>query len=704
MVADMYIIGLGGAGTSIVSQIFKENDDKIPLRGLVVDIDSINVDSNLKGLTSLKLAYQRGYNKQMQELFDSEMALCDQRIIPPSESGGSGVGKNRRYARAILNYNIYSKLGAEDVLDRFAQDFANDTSAKCMIVITALGGGSGSGIFLDLVKFIRNSLNDANTLSPPILGIGIMGAKKDVSSHCKASTYATLLEIQKSMQDISGDEKPIDGFMLLDLDQVVNKLSDQHAHPIEQAQEELTTAIRCFVNDFLGYLHKGDSENNKRLDFNDFRNVLYSTRSNKNFTFCTMNVDYTQFPIKDIKAYLETESEFAQAESDVDALNSKIRDIRSNHINPIQISSLKSVNNDAIAKQSFVIEQDNLIEECENTIKELNKQIDDLNGQKDTNLNASALQETKLLSFQKELSNTKILDRFLRSAMVGELKSNITDTKNKINRYDQLIKEAGFKIDELNEKIMDITSELKTIKSKRNELQVQITSKREEIDDLNKEMNGFERQIRSFEDEIDGLNLTIKYRQKTMHNIKKKFEKPDDRIVRSYPVSLNSELYNKIKELIINDEDINLDILFGQMGNHILDEVISTTAKPAKYLNLINQSFIIPQALVAFGMKANPELNDLKDVISKKVLQILAPYTDPKKRKIDTYPYGIDDPYSIYGYAFFTNIGLENIHRFNKYYSDYVDYFIANPDIHAYDIEYWENNVNTTASDRRDRF
>jgi len=117
---------------------------------------------------------------------------------------------------------------------------------------------------------------------------------------------------------------------------------------------------------------------------------------------------------------------------------------------------------------------------------------------------------------------------------------------------------------------------------------------------------------------------------------------------------------------------------------------ISTTAKPSKYLGIALRDFKSTAVLITFGMKTS-NVTALKTKIQDRVNAITSPYTF-NNANVETYPYNIDEDFAIYGCAFFNNITMDDMDVFRGFEGDYADFLEANPDIHAYDVEYWMEN------------
>jgi len=70
MAAVIYTVGLGGAGTAVLSDIMSEN--KVPIRSLAVDMDTKNLEniSKLAGITPIAIHYESGFNWELIEKSD----------------------------------------------------------------------------------------------------------------------------------------------------------------------------------------------------------------------------------------------------------------------------------------------------------------------------------------------------------------------------------------------------------------------------------------------------------------------------------------------------------------------------------------------------------------------------------------------------------------------------------------------------------
>ncbi|MFQ5826225.1 MAG: tubulin-like doman-containing protein [Dehalococcoidia bacterium] len=107
--------------------------------------------------------------------------------IPPL---AGGVGRKRALSKAIYGLNFYLLRLIGDFLNTFKEPVFSSTLQSIVFVIYGLGGGSGSGMVMDLSRHLRKNLGSG----VPIVGICVLPCPGDDPPAKGASAYASLME------------------------------------------------------------------------------------------------------------------------------------------------------------------------------------------------------------------------------------------------------------------------------------------------------------------------------------------------------------------------------------------------------------------------------------------------------------------------------------------------------------------------------
>lgn len=222
----VHIIGIGGAGTRVVEQMLRDAPDDLlattgsRITALAIDIGNGNSENDAR-LNSIKNLAQR---------FPADRAQIETVSLPmPSVAElQDSLGRYRDFLK--LEYPLYHWnpnyqpwLGADQVLpiaggrvpravakavygrayydgDRpvaatlrsFAKSVEATQGDVVVCIVFGLGGGTGSGIALDLARHLSNGIFGRRVL---VTGIGIAPCDGDLADHVGANLYPVLNEL-----------------------------------------------------------------------------------------------------------------------------------------------------------------------------------------------------------------------------------------------------------------------------------------------------------------------------------------------------------------------------------------------------------------------------------------------------------------------------------------------------------------------------
>ncbi len=98
----------------------------------------------------------------------------------------------RAVANAIYNREYYEGGRIAQELDAFAQSINNTKLPSIVLIFFSLGGGTGSGIVVDLARHISNVKLGRRI---PVVGVGVLPFSEDPEYHRDGSLFATLNEL-----------------------------------------------------------------------------------------------------------------------------------------------------------------------------------------------------------------------------------------------------------------------------------------------------------------------------------------------------------------------------------------------------------------------------------------------------------------------------------------------------------------------------
>lgn len=216
----IHLVGIGTAGTAVVNQILERLSDEIldadgaGMSVLAVDIGSSGeleslrkqqgrISSKHAHIEVLELEVPSGAELQKSlerypEFLRLEYPLYQATTYEPwldvnASMGMSGGHVPRAIAKAIYGKAYYDgERPAEAALRRFAKNVNATAGESLVCVCFGLGGGTGSGIAVDLARHLSNVRFGRRVL---VAGIGIAPCEGDESAHRGAHLYPVLNEL-----------------------------------------------------------------------------------------------------------------------------------------------------------------------------------------------------------------------------------------------------------------------------------------------------------------------------------------------------------------------------------------------------------------------------------------------------------------------------------------------------------------------------
>ena len=215
-----HIVGIGSAGTSAIAEVLRNLEPGAPkLVALAVDIG--DGDGGLRALAAgmpadraevifLSLpvperdelfAVLRGYPSFLTlEYPGRRIGGPNEPWLPPDvELPAAGGHFRRAVAKAVYGCAYYGGArAAEQALRAFATSVDAAKAQSMVALVFGMGGGTGSGIAVDLARHLSNRVFGRRIL---VAGIGIAPCEGDLPEHRDASLFPLLNEL-----DCLGDE------------------------------------------------------------------------------------------------------------------------------------------------------------------------------------------------------------------------------------------------------------------------------------------------------------------------------------------------------------------------------------------------------------------------------------------------------------------------------------------------------------------
>lgn len=289
------IIGLGGQGSRIVNMVanYLDSHGGIPKNEAFIFIDSN--DADLSGWcrniqTSQPTIYKKPLPMPSGSIFSSRNPWFPEKYI--ALVGGIGAGQRRVFGKAL--YTIH-RDGIRETINKTLQDLVAKTNKRDFVVIlvSSLGGGTGSSIMVDLSMDIRNWIQTSYK-DPIVMGFGILPSM-DEEDITIGNAMAALKELHFVLSRKEKKEKYWNPFKLFVL--VGRNVSGAKD---DDALREI--AVRFFVD--LGFVPgKKKKTEDKWFDLNDLMTAA-APLTNK---FSTIGYHLVEFPAAKILRLFETE-------------------------------------------------------------------------------------------------------------------------------------------------------------------------------------------------------------------------------------------------------------------------------------------------------------------------------------------------------------------------------------------------------------
>ena len=238
------VIGIGGSGHDIVDSLKKQTKNilgDLPIiQFLVFDTDSRKEDSALKDSEFIELTveYADDYIRAMDK--NPELKAWwpeDLKKIGDITQGAKETRPIGRFAfyrnidkiRNILQDRIEYIRQPKSIVETENKGYSVKRDLKVFIV-NSLGGGSGSGIFLDMAYNVRDIVKKCSISGYAILP-DVFEMDETNRARVGANTYAALLELDHYMRpdssfnctyrkhlDVASDDKPFDYYYIIGSD------------------------------------------------------------------------------------------------------------------------------------------------------------------------------------------------------------------------------------------------------------------------------------------------------------------------------------------------------------------------------------------------------------------------------------------------------------------------------------------------------
>ncbi len=288
------IIGIGGQGSRYVNSTIKKlkRYSKKPESAVPPNVEFMVIDSDEESLArcdEIKMEYKIKLSHNVPAIREFNPWI-PQKYIPKGEQGAGNI---RMFGRAL--YNTYKNLILTAIVDAARKiHLRAQTSGTMVILISALGGGTGSSIVTELALDARDKLESTFNEAPLMMGIGILPSPNEESQY-KCNACGALKELhfilsQKEKHKIAGKDyyNPFNFFAL-----VGREIKGQYG------DKEIKEGIEHFLID-LGFIPSmREKSEEKWLDINDF----YERTVGNEHSFSTLSYYEYRFPIDVLLAY-----------------------------------------------------------------------------------------------------------------------------------------------------------------------------------------------------------------------------------------------------------------------------------------------------------------------------------------------------------------------------------------------------------------
>lgn len=238
------VIGIGGSGHDIVNSLKKQIKgvlgDLPVIQFLVFDADSKKEDSALKDSEFIELTveYADDYikaidrNQELKAWWPEDLKKIGDITQGAKETrpiGRFAFYRNIDKIRNILQDRIEYIRQPKSIIETENKGYSVKRDLKVFIV-NSLGGGSGSGMFLDMAYNVRDIVKKCSISGYAILP-DIFEMDETNRARVGANTYAALLELDHYMRpdssfnctyrkhlDVASDDKPFDYYYIIGAD------------------------------------------------------------------------------------------------------------------------------------------------------------------------------------------------------------------------------------------------------------------------------------------------------------------------------------------------------------------------------------------------------------------------------------------------------------------------------------------------------
>lgn len=277
------IVGIGGGGSALLESYIEylrsqgaiKDEPTNPFLFVFFDLNSSNADRLRKQYEGTEVA-SRLYVFNHYEAMTPDSIRFTNPWIPglyqESEIPVQAAG-NLRFA-GLAAYNTIRSAFIDEVKHRLESlKSATGYSNTLVIVLTSLGGGTGSGSFLKVTMDVRKAVKDLTGVDPIVAGVGVV-PKEDESAVNHANSYAAIKELVYLLKHGSahGMNYPFDFFFLVSREK-----------PVRNVDQMIGLAISRFLFDLgtSGAPKKGEGKGGEQgasfahtFDLEDLRTYL----------------------------------------------------------------------------------------------------------------------------------------------------------------------------------------------------------------------------------------------------------------------------------------------------------------------------------------------------------------------------------------------------------------------------------------------
>jgi hypothetical protein len=322
-ISNTLVIGLGGQGSRFVNATKQslEEQDMLQENQAFVAVDSHHGD--VSQLDRIPAEHTFILQRPPLEIIEKNWPWALSTTINIVGESTEGASNKRAFGRILY---LFNKERLEGFLRESIQKLKDKKRSDkfVIIIMCALGGGTGSSIFHEVALFLRNWLSSTGHGRPTIIGIGTL-PKKSEDSITIANTYGAIKEIH-FLQNLTPPAKvatsglikdyatPFNGFFLLSRE-IKDKIRD----------EELSNFIYKALVDF-GYFPdtKVSFKGKIGFDVGDLNTRLHPYRR----LFSTMGYFEVIFPIEKLKFLYDCEEKIPKREQRLEEIKEELAEVR----------------------------------------------------------------------------------------------------------------------------------------------------------------------------------------------------------------------------------------------------------------------------------------------------------------------------------------------------------------------------------------